>query len=166
MKLTRDYHLNRSTDFTLTDHVLIVDDNEIVADTLCHIFQKNGFEASAAYSANEGLMRARTIRPRLLLCDIAMPNWSGIDLMIEIGKVLPTCHIIMMTGQPDYLPKVDQQALRMRNEVWVVIKPFDPQELVQKAGSILRRSCPQTVQLRSDHASAVIQNEEEPQHSR
>ena len=165
MKLTRDYYLNRPTDFTLTDHVLIVDDNEIVADTLCRIFQESGFEASVAYSANEGLMVARTIRPRLLLCDIAMPNRSGIDLMIEIGKELPSCHMIMMTGHPDYLPKVDQQAQRMRNEVWVVLKPFDPQELVQKAGSILRRSRPDTVPLRNDRASAIIQNEEDPRQS-
>ena len=117
LESAQNYYLQRTTDRTLTDHILIVDDDETVADTLCNIFQENGFEASATYSADEGLMMARKIRPRLLLSDVVMPHKSGIDLMVEIGEELPTCHMIMMTGQPDYLPKVDQQAQKMRNGV-------------------------------------------------
>jgi DNA-binding response OmpR family regulator len=147
LETSQDYYLHRSVDRTLADHVLIVDDDATVAETLCRIFQDNGFESSAAYSADEGLARARKIRPRLLLSDVAMPHKSGIELMVAIGEELPTCHMIMMTGQPDYLAKVDQQAQKMRNGVWVVLKPFDPQELVLRAGPILRRTYFDTLQV-------------------
>ena len=149
LESAQNYYLQRTTDRTLTDHILIVDDDEIVADTLCNIFQENGFEATATYSADEGLTMARKIRPRLLLSDVVMPHKSGIDLMVKIGEELPTCHMIMMTGQPDYLPKVDQQAQKMRNGVWVVLKPFHPQELVHRAGPILRRTRFDTLQAGS-----------------
>jgi DNA-binding response OmpR family regulator len=140
LKPAQNYYARRSTDRRLADHVLIVDDDELVANALRDLFQESGFEASVAYSANEGLTMARKIRPRLLLCDVVMPHKTGIDLMVEIGEALPTCHLIIMTGQSDHLPKVNQQVQKMRNGVWIVLKPFDLKELVHKASPMLRRT--------------------------
>ncbi len=53
--------------------VLIVDDDRLVADTLTLIFEKNGFKAKAAYSADEALILSREFAPDLLLCDVTMP---------------------------------------------------------------------------------------------
>jgi len=55
-----------------TKHILVVDDDRIVAETLCLIFQKQGFEASAAYSADEGLQMARRLRPQL----VSAADWN------------------------------------------------------------------------------------------
>ena len=140
LKPAQNHYARRSTDRTLTDHVLIVDDDEVVANSLCSIFQENGFEVSVAHSADEGLKMARKLRPRLLLSDVAMPHKSGIDLMVAIGEELPTCHMIMMTGQFDSISKLNQQVQKMRNGVWIVLKPFDLQELVDKAGPVVRHA--------------------------
>ena len=149
LKPAQNYYARRSTDRRLTDHVLIVDDDEIVANALRDIFQENGFETSVAYSASEGLAMARNIRPRLLLCDVVMPNKSGLDLMVELGEVLPTCHLVIMTGQSNHLPKVNQQVQKMRNGVWIVLKPFDLNELVLRASPMLRRTRFNTIQAPS-----------------
>ena len=50
--------------------VLVVDDDRLVADTLTLIFERNGFTAKAAYSADEALESSREFGPDLLLCDV------------------------------------------------------------------------------------------------
>ena len=50
------------------------------ADTLNLIFQANGYESEAVYSAAAGLERARTFAPGLLLCDVTMPLETGLQL--------------------------------------------------------------------------------------
>ena len=138
----RSYYLRRTTAHKLTDHILVVDDDQMVADMLCLTFEQNGFKASAAYSADEGLAMARRFRPRLLLCDIMMPVRSGIDLMAEIGQEMPACHVIVMTAYPGHMTKVKVQARRMANKVWLVLKPCVPEDLVHRAESIVRRTSP------------------------
>ncbi len=59
--------------------VLVVDDDRLVADTLTLIFERNGFAAKAAYSAEEGLLSSREFEPNLLLCDITMPDRDGLS---------------------------------------------------------------------------------------
>jgi DNA-binding response OmpR family regulator len=142
----RDFYLRRTTAYKMTDHILVVDDDQMVADMLCLVFQQNGFKASAAYSADEGLAMARELKPRLLLCDILMPRKSGIDLMAEIGQEMPACHILVMTAHPSHVTRVDLQARQMPNNVRLVFKPCVPEELVRQAESIVRRTLPNVAQ--------------------
>ena len=58
----------------MKQRILVVDDDSLVADTLKLVFAANGFESEARYSAAEGLERARTFRPELVLCDVTMPE--------------------------------------------------------------------------------------------
>ena len=60
--------------------ILVVDDDRLVADTLNLVFLANGFESEARYSAAEGLSRARTFAPQLMLCDVTMPEENGLEL--------------------------------------------------------------------------------------
>ena len=136
----RNFYLRRTTAYKLTDHILVVDDDQMVADMLCLVFQQNGFKASAAYSADEGLVMARELKPKLLLCDIAMPRKSGIDLMAEIGQEMPGCHILVMTAHPGHVTRVDLQARQIPNTVRLVLKPCVPEELVRQAESIVKRT--------------------------
>ena len=47
-------------------------------DTLTLIFERNGFAAKAAYSADEALESSREFRPNLLLCDVTMPDRKSV----------------------------------------------------------------------------------------
>ena len=75
--------------------VLIVDDDRLVADTLTLIFEKNGFKAKAAYSADEALQSSREFGPHLLLCEFVQPPAHLLLLSRELKadhecfKVLP-----------------------------------------------------------------------------
>ena len=117
--------------------VLIVDDDHLVADTLALVFEKSGFKAKAAYSAEQGLQDSREFSPNLLLCDITMPGRDGLSLVNDISRELPACRILVLTGYYSNLKEVGEQAARLRRPLGVLTKPCQPSELLREAASLL-----------------------------
>ena len=117
--------------------ILVVDDECLVADTLGLIFGRHGFETRVTYSARAALECARSFSPDLLLCDITMPERSGLDLMADFDRELPNCRVLVLTGYYSNLVRVREQAGRLRRSARVLTKPCDPVELLREAGRIL-----------------------------
>ncbi len=117
--------------------VLIVDDERLVADTLTLVFEKSGFDAKAAYSANQAIESARQFQPDLLLCDITMPEKDGLSLLNEINRELPSCRILVLTGFYSNLKKVRDEATRLSLPMSILTKPCQPDELLREAAAIL-----------------------------
>jgi len=116
----------------------VVDDDKLVADTLSLIFRANGFEAEACYSAAEGLELARTYDPKLILCDVTMPETTGLELAARIDREMPECRILMLTAYSTNLAKVGEQSERMSRPVNVLSKPCRPEDLLREAGALLK----------------------------
>lgn len=117
--------------------VLIVDDDRLVADTLALIFVKSGFQARAAYSADEALGIARVFTPNLLLCDISMPGRDGLALVCDITRELPSCRIIVLTGFYANLQNVREQSNRLARPMGILTKPCPPTDLLREAVTML-----------------------------
>jgi CheY-like chemotaxis protein len=117
--------------------VLVVDDEQLVADTLRLIFRHHGFDARVAYSGEEALSSARDFHPELLCCDITMPGKGGLELMNDITRELPDCRILILTGHYSNLPNVRQVAARLPRRASVLVKPCNPLELLREAGAML-----------------------------
>lgn len=117
--------------------ILIVDDEHLVADTLSLIFQKNGFDTRAAYSAAEALQCAHTFAPDLLLCDINMPFTDGLELISSMEREQPACRVIVLTGAYTSLNRVRRHAARLSSPCSVLTKPCNPSELLRCAGELL-----------------------------
>jgi CheY-like chemotaxis protein len=117
--------------------VLVVDDDRLVADTLSLIFEKSGFEARAAYSADEALECARDFIPHLMLCDVTMPARDGLSLVLDITRELPACRIIVLTGFYSNLKSVREHARKLPRPVGILTKPCQPTELLRQAEALL-----------------------------
>jgi CheY-like chemotaxis protein len=117
--------------------VLVVDDDRLVADTLSVIFAKNGFDARAAYSADEALESAREFSPDLLLCDVTMPGRDGLALVCDVTRELPTCRIIVLTAFYSNITKVREQSNKLARPVGILTKPCQPAELLREASAML-----------------------------
>jgi CheY-like chemotaxis protein len=117
--------------------VLVVDDECLVADTLGLIFRKHGFDTRVSYSASSALESARSFQPDLLLCDITMPERSGLELMADINREIPHCRVLVLTGYYSNLPRVREQSHRMRRPAQVLTKPCHPIDLLREAGHML-----------------------------
>ena len=117
--------------------VLVVDDDRLVADTLALVFGKSGFDARAAYSADQGLAFAREFNPHLLLCDVTMPGRDGLTLLRDMTKEQPACRVIMLTGFYSNLKSVREQASKLARPVGILTKPCQPAELLREAAALL-----------------------------
>ena len=98
--------------------VLIVDDDRLVRDLLRRFLEKQGFRVMAAVSGEEGLLRARELRPSLITLDVVMSGMDGWTLLkaLKADARLADVPVVMITivdnpalglalGASDYLTK-------------------------------------------------------------
>ncbi|HSY13014.1 MAG TPA: response regulator, partial [Verrucomicrobiae bacterium] len=69
--------------------VLVVDDEQVIADTLAKILDLNGYDASAVYTGTAAVESARSLKPDLVISDVIMPDMNGIEAAISIRGFLP-----------------------------------------------------------------------------
>ncbi|MHB1021635.1 MAG: response regulator [Acidobacteriaceae bacterium] len=117
--------------------VLVVDDERLVADTLCLIFKRSGFDCQAVYSGDEALLRLEEYTPELLLCDVTMPGVNGLEVASTVARLLPQCSILMLTGHYNNLKKIAEHAIKLARPLDVATKPVHPDELLRQAQNIL-----------------------------
>jgi DNA-binding response OmpR family regulator len=79
--------------------VLVVDDEHLIADTLCAILNEHQFDAIAAHNGLEALEAARNLRPDVVLSDVLMPRMSGVDLAIQLRNEFPEIRVFLFSGQ-------------------------------------------------------------------
>jgi two-component system nitrogen regulation response regulator NtrX len=83
----------------LTEHILIVDDEESIRRSLAGILADEGFETITARDGDHalGLLRHEPL-PALVLLDIAMPGRDGMEVLEEVHAIAPELPVIMMSG--------------------------------------------------------------------
>src|SRR5437899_7847016 len=111
--------------------VLVVDDERVIADTLATILNQNGFEATAVYSGSEAVDRALTNRPDLVISDVIMQDMNGIEAAIRIRQGLPSCKILLFSGQAATADLLEK-ARRQGHEFEILAKPVHPTDLLAK----------------------------------
>ena len=79
--------------------VLIADDERLIADTLALILNQGGFEARVAYNCEEALGVAPSFQPDILISDVLMADWNGVDAAIEMRVLLPDLRVFLLSGQ-------------------------------------------------------------------
>ena len=111
--------------------VLVVDDEQVIADTLAKILDLNGYDASAVYTGTAAVESARSGQPDLIISDVIMPDMNGIEAAIRIRQFLPACKILLFSGQAataDLLERARAQG----HEFEILAKPVHPADLLAK----------------------------------
>jgi DNA-binding response OmpR family regulator len=117
-------------------HILIVDDEASLRQTLARILQRAGFEVTTAASGNEALVLISQQLFDLIYLDIRMPDTSGLEVLKTIHAKLPELPVILFTAQPDLNSAVE--ALRS-GAIDYLLKPLKPQTVIDRTQSILAR---------------------------
>lgn len=130
--------LPRDMRTTMKHKILVVDDEQSVADTLRIIFQKRGFECRAAYSGEEAIACTDEFCPELLLCDISMPGISGLEVVLRVTRKCPNCRVLLLTGHYTNLGYAREWAQTHPAPSRIMIKPVPPALLLEAAGALLQ----------------------------
>jgi CheY-like chemotaxis protein len=114
--------------------VLVVDDERVIADTLAIILNQHGYDASAVYTGTGAVERARQLSPDLIISDVIMPDMNGIEAAIRIRDFLPSCKILLFSGQAATADLLEN-ARAQGHEFEILAKPVHPQDLLAKLRS-------------------------------
>ncbi len=107
-------------------NILIVDDEEIVRESLANWLEEDGYEVEAAENGARALERLPAKDWNLAMVDLKMPGMDGIQLMDEIRKVRPDTIVIIMTAYAT----VDTAVQAMKKGAYdYIVKPFNPEDL-------------------------------------
>ncbi len=117
--------------------LLVVDDEESLAEFLRLLFEKEGYDVQIANSVEEarGQLRERTFD--LVLCDILMPDGNGLELLKEIKAQRSATAVIMMTAYASNKSAVEAMKLGAYN---YISKPFNVEELTVVAEGALEKT--------------------------
>ena len=116
--------------------ILVVDDQEIIADTTAEILNRFGFRAVRTYDAQTALQIAAKLKPDFLLTDVSMPIMNGVELAIVISKLLPATKILLFSGQAG-VSDIVREGEEKGYVFDVVAKPIHPEKLMEH----LRKLC-------------------------
>ncbi len=136
--------------------VLVVDDEHTVADTLSRIFSTNGYEARAAYSAEQAIEISVEWIPNLFVIDVILPRMNGIDLAILLQEQFPKCRLILFSGQASTAELLTDAVTKGHN-FEILAKPVHPSEMLNTALQVL------DADRQEQHEAGPIESETAPQ---
>jgi two-component system phosphate regulon response regulator PhoB len=122
----------------MAETVLVIEDEQDVVDLLRYHLNRAGFTVSIAGTGLEGLEKARTERPEVIILDLMLPEMPGEKVCKTLKEDASTAAIpiIMLTAKAQ--PEERIQGLELGADDYVP-KPFSPKELVLRVQALLRR---------------------------
>jgi DNA-binding NtrC family response regulator len=138
--------------------LLIVDDEQIVRDSLGKWFQEEGYKVGLAESAQQALTQMARDRFDLALVDVKMPGTDGIELQRRLREVAPGLIVIIMTGYAS----VESAVTALKNGAYdYVTKPFDPDDIAHSVRNALAHRRAEQENARLREAVAAIARPQE-----
>jgi DNA-binding response OmpR family regulator len=128
-----------------TGTILLIEDEDEIADLLRLYFEREGFRLVHAPSGERGLDRIEHGDVRVALLDIGLPGIDGIEVCRRI-RSKSDIPVIMLTARDSEIDKI--VGLEIGADDYVT-KPFSPRELVARVKAVLRRSEERPVELQT-----------------
>ena len=119
----------------MKQRILIVDDDENIAELISLYLTKECFETKMVHDGESALEAVNTFQPNLILLDLMLPGMDGYQVCREVRRELDV-PIIMLSAKGEVFDKV--LGLELGADDYI-IKPFDSKELVARVKAVLRR---------------------------
>ena len=111
--------------------VFVVDDEQLVADTIALILRTNGYQALALYDSESAIAQLEIIKPEIVISDVCMPKMNGVQLAILIRDRYPKCRVLLLSGQAATSDLLDEA--RRHGYIFEMLqKPIPPADLLAK----------------------------------
>ena len=137
-------------------HILIIDDEATLRQTMARILLRAGFEVTTVASGKEALAIINEQMFDLIYLDIRMPDINGLEVLKTIHAQLPELPVILFTAQPDLHSAVE--ALR-RGATDYLMKPLKPETIVERTRAILSEQAKKKRRREIQHQMDELQAE-------
>ena len=117
--------------------VLVVDDEQMLADLLASALRYEGWEVTTAGTGVAAVRAAREIEPDVIVLDIMLPDFDGLEVMRRIHGRQANVPILFLTAKDAVEDRV--AGLTAGGDDYVT-KPFSLEEVVARLRALLRRS--------------------------
>jgi len=107
----------------------VVDNDRVIADTLVGILRIHNYDACAVYSAEDALGLCRDRCPYAVITEVLLGPMSGVQLGIQITKRLPSCKVLMMSGNSQVCARLPDSK-SFSDHFTLFAKPIDPQKIL------------------------------------
>lgn len=117
--------------------VLIVEDDQLIARMYQKIFTFEHFDVVMAANGEEGLDKARSEKPTLVLLDVMMPKMNGLEVLEKLKadpatKAIPVIMLTNLAGQQDAETALSKGAVK-----YIVKSQYDPKQIADMVKEIL-----------------------------
>ena len=124
--------------------ILIIEDEKLLADSLCELLRKKGFSVEAVYDGEAGAQYAELGVYDLLILDVMMPKMDGYAVARKVRSLRLGTPILMLTAKSELEDRIT--GLNAGADYYLT-KPFDTRELLACVNALLRRQGPQVDEL-------------------
>jgi two-component system, OmpR family, alkaline phosphatase synthesis response regulator PhoP len=116
--------------------ILVVEDDRSLREGLALNLRLQGYDVLTAANGEQGMQMAFDRRPDLIVLDLMMPGWSGLDILDELRKRGEQVPVLILSARNTTRDKVN--GLRIGADDYMT-KPFDLPELIARVEVMLRR---------------------------
>lgn len=120
----------------MAKNILIVEDEKPIAEIVKFNLEKEGYKVIIAHDGEDGLHKAITLNPDLILLDVMLPKLDGFQVCRKVRET-STVPILMLTAKEEEVDKV--LGLEMGADDYIT-KPFGMRELLARVKANLRRN--------------------------
>jgi two-component system, OmpR family, phosphate regulon response regulator PhoB len=119
--------------------ILIIEDERNLTQALEYNFKREGYDVAVAHDGLEGLRKAQTLLPDVVVLDLMLPSLSGLDICRELrrGERTRNLPILMLTARSE---ETDQVVGFTTGADDYVTKPFNTKVLLQRIKALQRRA--------------------------
>jgi two-component system, OmpR family, alkaline phosphatase synthesis response regulator PhoP len=117
--------------------ILVVDDEEDIAEVISYNLAKEGYEVECAHTGESALERLTKEKPDILLLDLMLPGIDGLDVCKSVKAHHPFLPVIMISAKGDESDVVTGLELGADD---YITKPFSQKILLARVKSALRRT--------------------------
>ena len=116
--------------------ILVVEDDRSLREGLAMNFQLQGYRVVAAANGDDGMRMAFDERPDLIVLDVMLPGWSGLEILSEIRAKAHDVPVLILSARGKTEHKLEGFDLGADD---YLAKPFELPELLARAEALLRR---------------------------
>ncbi|MCI8603068.1 MAG: response regulator transcription factor [Ruminiclostridium sp.] len=135
--------------------ILVIEDEKLLADSICELLESKGFEAEAVYNGKDGTEYAELGIYDLMILDVMMSEMDGYEVARRVRADRCGIPILMLTARSGIEDKIE--GLNSGADYYLT-KPFDSRELLACINALLRRQGAQINELSYGNTSLDLES--------